>query len=95
MGKLPELEPTGPHLTYLALSFFLVLYALFSELIRNRFHLSEPPLATLTGIGFGPLAVDVLGEYFPSSQSIPHNIDSTQVQQNGVFKTIFSKKWLV
>lgn len=50
----PSLEPTSPHLTYLILSLFLILYALFSELIRNRLHFSEPPLATLVGIAFGP-----------------------------------------
>lgn len=59
--KIPELEPDGPHLVYLALSFFLILYALFSELIRNKIHLSEPPLATLTGIALGPLAVGLPG----------------------------------
>ncbi|KAK5074333.1 hypothetical protein LTR64_006522 [Lithohypha guttulata] len=61
MGSIPDLEPSGTHLTYLVLSFFLILYALFSELIRNRLHLSEPPLATLSGIAFGPLAVDIFG----------------------------------
>ncbi|KAJ9650725.1 hypothetical protein H2198_009974 [Neophaeococcomyces mojaviensis] len=60
-SSIPELEPSGTHLVYLALSFFLILYALFAEFIRNRLHLSEPPLATLTGIAFGPLAVDILG----------------------------------
>jgi NhaP-type Na+/H+ or K+/H+ antiporter len=56
----PQIEPSTPHLTYLLLSFFLILYALFSELIRNRAHLSEPPLATLTGIVFGPRGATVL-----------------------------------
>lgn len=60
-GSIPELEPSVSHLVYLVLAFFLILYALFSELIRNRLHLSEPPLATLTGILFGPLAVDLFG----------------------------------
>lgn len=55
-----RLEPTSAHLTYLLLSTFLILYALFSQVIRNRFHLSEPPLATLIGIIFGPKGVDVL-----------------------------------
>lgn len=49
-----RLEPTAAHLLYLILSIFLVLYALFSQFIRNRLHLSEPPLATLVGIAFGP-----------------------------------------
>jgi NhaP-type Na+/H+ or K+/H+ antiporter len=53
----PGLEPTSAHLTYLILSLFLVSYALFSELISNRLHLSEPPLATLVGIIFGPKGI--------------------------------------
>ena len=53
----PGIEPTSAHLTYLILSLFLVSYALFSELIRNRLHLSEPPLATLVGIIFGPRGI--------------------------------------
>lgn len=57
----PSLEPTTPHLVYLILSVFLILYALFAELIRNRLHLSEPPLALFVGILFGGLAVDILG----------------------------------
>ncbi|KAI9778064.1 MAG: hypothetical protein M1835_005078 [Candelina submexicana] len=49
-----QLEPTASHITYLILSSFLILYALFSLFVRNRLHLSEPPLATLVGIIFGP-----------------------------------------
>lgn len=49
-----QLEPTGPHLSYLIITSFLILYALFSLMIRNRLHLSEPPLATLFGIIVGP-----------------------------------------
>lgn len=60
MATWPAIEPTTSHLTYLLLSLFLILYALFSELIRNRFHLSEPPLATLVGILFGPRGFTVL-----------------------------------
>ncbi len=56
----PKIEPTSSHLTYLILSLFLILYALFSELIRNRCHLSEPPLATLVGILFGPRGITSL-----------------------------------
>ncbi|KAK9769128.1 putative CPA1 family monovalent cation:H+ antiporter [Seiridium cardinale] len=70
-SQIPELEPDGPHLMYLSLSFFLVLYALFSELIRNKLHLSEPPLATLTGIALGPLAADLPG---PSKWASQDNI---------------------
>lgn len=56
----PQIEPNTPHLTYLILSIFLIAYALFSELIRNRLHLSEPPLATLVGILFGPRGIGIL-----------------------------------
>ena len=59
----PEIDPQPSHLSYLVLSFFLILYALFSELIRNRAHLSEPPLATLAGIAFGPKGVPVLDPF--------------------------------
>jgi sodium/hydrogen antiporter len=50
----PQVEPTTAHLLYLSLSLFLITFALFSELIRNRLHMSEPPLATLAGILMGP-----------------------------------------
>ena len=52
-----ELAPTAPHLTYLTLSIFLIIYALFSHFIRNRLHLSEPPLALLIGMAIGPVGV--------------------------------------
>ncbi|KAL1625216.1 hypothetical protein SLS56_007411 [Neofusicoccum ribis] len=55
-----QLEPTAPHLTYMVVSSFLIAYALFSLFIRNRLHLSEPPLATLFGIAFGPRGAGVL-----------------------------------
>ncbi|ERF70587.1 hypothetical protein EPUS_02453 [Endocarpon pusillum Z07020] len=56
----PQVEPTTSHLTYLIVSVFLIAYALYSELIRNRLHLSEPPLATLVGIIFGPRGIGIL-----------------------------------
>ena len=55
-----QIEATPPHLTYLLLSAFLITYALFSHFIRNALHLSEPPLATLLGIIFGPSGFNVL-----------------------------------
>lgn len=55
-----ELEPQPAHLTYIILSAFLIFYALFSLFIRNRLHLSEPPLALLCGIVFGPKCAGVL-----------------------------------
>lgn len=55
-----QLEPTPAHLSYIVLSAFLISYALFSSFIRNRLHMSEPPLATLIGIIFGPKGFKVV-----------------------------------
>ena len=66
-----QLEPTAPHISYLLVSAFLILYALFSQFIRNRLHLSEPPLATLVGIIFGPR---VLGVIDPAGWGVQDNI---------------------
>lgn len=49
-----QLEPTPSHVSYLLLSAFLIVYTLFARFIRNRLHLSEPPLALLVGILLGP-----------------------------------------
>jgi sodium/hydrogen antiporter len=49
-----QIEPTPAHLVYLILSIFLILYTLFASFVRNRLHLSEPPLALLFGIILGP-----------------------------------------
>ncbi|TVY82317.1 Na(+)/H(+) antiporter [Lachnellula suecica] len=49
-----QLEPSTPHVTYLTFSFFLIIYALFSQFIRNKLHISEPPLAVAFGILLGP-----------------------------------------
>lgn len=58
-----QLKPTAPHITFAVITFFLIAYALFSLLIRNRFHLSEPPLATLYGIAVGPKGLAFLRPY--------------------------------
>lgn len=58
-----QLEPTPPHLTYLVVTGFLLLYAIFSVSIRNRLHLSEPPLATIFGIIVGPRGAGLLTPY--------------------------------
>ncbi|KAF8865224.1 Sodium/hydrogen exchanger [Acephala macrosclerotiorum] len=55
-----QLSPTAPHVAYLALSLFLIIYALFSQYIRNHLHLSEPPLAVLYGIILGPAVLGIL-----------------------------------
>jgi len=55
-----QLELTPPHITFLILPLFLIAYCLFSKLIRNSLHLSEPPLAVIFGIIFGPVALNVL-----------------------------------
>lgn len=58
-----QLEPTAPHISYLTISIFLIIFALFSLLIRNRLHLSEPPLAVLYGIILGPAVLHVLSPH--------------------------------
>lgn len=55
-----QLEPTPPHIAYLTISSFLIVYAIFSLFIRNNLHLSEPPLAVLFGILLGPYVLDIL-----------------------------------
>ncbi|KAF2674864.1 Sodium/hydrogen exchanger [Microthyrium microscopicum] len=55
-----QLEPTAPHVTYLTISIFLIIYALFSVFIRDKLHLSEPPLAVLYGIVLGPHVLKVI-----------------------------------
>ena len=55
-----QIEPIPAHATYLILSVFLISYALLSQVIKNRLHLSEPPLATLVGIIFGPRGFDIV-----------------------------------
>ncbi|PQE29877.1 na(+) h(+) antiporter 2 protein [Rutstroemia sp. NJR-2017a WRK4] len=55
-----QLEPTAPHVTYVVLSLFLIIYALFSQFIRNHLHLSEPPLAVLFGIILGRYVLKVI-----------------------------------
>ena len=59
-----QIEATAPHRTYLILSGFLISYTLFATFIRNRLHLSEPPIALIFGIILGP---KVLGWLNPNS----------------------------
>lgn len=58
-----QLEPTPAHLTYLTLSIFLIAYSLFSLLIRDRLHLSAPPLAVFFGVLLGPSLLNVLSPH--------------------------------
>jgi NhaP-type Na+/H+ or K+/H+ antiporter len=78
-----QFEATAPHVTYLTLTSFLILYALFSLMIRNRLHLSEPPLATVFGIITGPRGLNLItpyawGEYIISKYEIPVNLSRHQ-----------------
>ena len=52
-----QVEPTPAHVSYLTLSLFLIGYTLFTSFIRNRLHLSEPPIALIVGIILGPRAL--------------------------------------
>lgn len=66
-----QIEATPPHLTYLLLSTFLISYCLFSTFIRNRLHLSEPPLALLVGIALGPRGLQWLNPNFCGVRGCP------------------------
>lgn len=55
-----QLEVTTPHVAYLTFSSFLIIYALFSQFIRNNLHVSEPPLAVIFGIILGPYVLDLI-----------------------------------
>ncbi|KAL8671389.1 MAG: hypothetical protein Q9168_004102 [Polycauliona sp. 1 TL-2023] len=95
-----QVEPTSAHFTYIVLSGFLLTYAFFSDFIRNRLHLSEPPLATVVGIIFGP---QVLGVIDPASwgwtdtltQEAARIVVSLQCFTVGVElpKAYFSRHW--
>lgn len=70
-----QIEATPSHRTYLILSAFLIVYTLFASFIRNRLHLSEPPLALLFGIILGPRG---LGWLTPNIRAVngPFSIDN-------------------
>ena len=95
-----HVEPTPAHFSYLIVSSFLLIYALFSSFIRNRLHLSEPPLATLFGIICGPVGLDVInptrwGLLDNITQEAARVIVGLQVFSVGVElpKTYFSRHW--
>jgi len=95
-----HLEPTAAHFVYLILAAFLLFYALFSNFIRNRLHLSEPPLATLVGIVFGPAGADLLspqrwGSEDNITQETARIVVGLQVFTVGVElpKAYFSRHW--
>ena len=94
------IEATPPHLTYLILSAFLILYALFSSFIRNRLHLSEPPLATVLGIIIGPNALNIVdprawGLEDSITQELARVVVGVQVFTVGVDlpKAYFNRHW--
>lgn len=66
-----QIEATPPHLTYLLLSGFLISYTLFTNFIRNRLHLSEPPIALLLGILLGPRCLGWLSPNFCGVNGCP------------------------
>ena len=95
-----HLDPTGSHFLYLILSSFLIIYALFSSVIRNRLHLSEPPLATFFGILFGPRIFGLIdparwGFDDVTTQEAARLIVGLQVFTVGIElpKTYFSRHW--
>jgi NhaP-type Na+/H+ or K+/H+ antiporter len=82
-----QLEPTPPHLSYLLISSFLIVYCLFATFVRNRLHLSEPPLALLVGILLGPRVLGWLNPNYCTQQGCTGDESSrwgwgdTQVQE--------------
>lgn len=97
IGK--QLELTPAHFVYLIISAFLLLYALFSAFIRNRLHVSEPPLATLVGIVFGPQGANLFSprEWFSDhiTQETARIVVGLQCFTVGVElpKAYFSRHW--
>lgn len=95
-----QLEPTAPHLAYLTLSTFLIIYALFALFIRNKLHLSEPPLAVLFGILLGPYVLDVLtpmkwGLHDGTTQELSRIVVGVQCFTVGIElpKLYFNRHW--
>lgn len=70
-----QIEATPPHRSYLILSLFLIGYTLFARFIRNRLHLSEPPIALVVGIILGPRC---LGWLAPNFRGVNGPIDGNQ-----------------
>ncbi|KAI5359521.1 Putative cation/H+ exchanger, sodium/solute symporter superfamily [Septoria linicola] len=63
-----QIEATPPHLSYLLISTFLITYVLFTNFLRNRLHLSEPPIALILGILLGPQVLQWLTPNFCDSK---------------------------
>ncbi|KAK4504165.1 hypothetical protein PRZ48_005081 [Zasmidium cellare] len=70
-----QIEPTPPHLSYLLLSTFLISYVLFTNFLRNRLHLSEPPIALLVGIILGPYVLGWITPNFCSAKGCGAGVD--------------------
>lgn len=75
-----QIEATPAHVTYLVLPTFLISYTLFSNFIRNRLHLSEPPLALLVGIILGPRG---LGWLTPNLRTVKGPVGSNEPSVGG------------
>jgi sodium/hydrogen antiporter len=95
-----QIGATRAHLTYLLLPAFLIVYALFSRFIRNKLHLSEPPLALVFGIILGPRVTGVLhpkqwGPEDPTVQEFTRIIVGIQVFAVGLElpKFYFMRHW--
>ena len=74
-----QIEPTPPHVAFLILSAFLISYTLFATFIRNRLHLSEPPIALALGILLGPRG---LGWLTPSLFAVEGRGDGAQLMHD-------------
>jgi len=74
-----QIEATPSHKTYILLSGFLITYTLFATFVRNRLHLSEPPIALLVGIILGPRG---LGWLQPNNCNSPGCSDQIDAGRN-------------
>jgi hypothetical protein len=54
MAKFSPFEVNVPHLAYTLLGGFVVLFGLFSLVIKERLYIGEAPIATIFGIIIGP-----------------------------------------
>lgn len=95
-----QLGLQSAHLTYIILAGFLLFYALFSNFIKNRLHLAEPPIATFIGLIAGPKGLGIIdpNQWGPTdiiTQELTRVIAGVQVFAIGVElpRAYLSRHW--
>lgn len=63
-GSFKPFEVNAPHLIYVGLGFFIVIFGMLSLFIKEKLYLGEAPIAALFGIIVGPAALNLFN---PSS----------------------------